>query len=108
MPNQGWKHTPSTENLARAQQAWLSCLTAFKAGRTNLLEIEKLELARGVQRYGIVAVEMACLGYQNQKTSEKWDPAQWVDIRRMFSADNVMAHINRGVMEFNKKKREAS
>lgn len=71
-------------------------LRFFKQGRT-LLDVEKFAIGRAIQSHGVAAVKLALSGARYEPGSEKFKPADWVDLNRYLDPKNFKRFIGYGV-----------
>lgn len=66
--------------------------------RRTLLETEKLAIGRAIQQYkSAKGVELALIGARYEPRSEKFNPADWVDLNRYLDPKNFKRFMGYGV-----------
>ena len=96
----GETRTSQTSNLgadiASVEEVFRETLRFFKQGRT-LLDTERMAIGRAIQAHGVKAVEFALCGARHEPKSEKFNPADWVDLNRYLDPKNFKRFLGYGV-----------
>lgn len=89
------KSIPLTKNLAKLCDQWQQILSFFGASR-SVFDWEAAEIGRAVQIYGAEAINLAFLGVKTEKKTERFDPAQYLSLKRVFDPLKIQRFINLG------------
>lgn len=89
-------HPIDSEAVKAAAEKWRDLLRHFKMGR-SLLPTEEVELGRAIQKHSLDAVILALEGGKAEPKDDKFDPANFVKLRRYLEPDNFERFLNLGV-----------
>jgi hypothetical protein len=81
--------------IEEAAEVFRETLRHFGQGR-SLLGTEKLQIGRAIQQHGLPAVKLVLVGAKHDPGSEKFRPADWVDLNRYLSAKNFQRLLGYG------------
>ena len=90
------------EQIAQACQEYERTLDYFKQTR-RLLECEKMALGRAIQAHGLEALLMALVGAKHEPKTERFDPADWVNLDRYLVTKNFKRFVGLGAKHIQRK-----
>lgn len=90
------KESDLKTEIEEASAVYRETLRHFKQARA-LLESERLAIGRAIQANGVGAVKLALLGPRTEPRSEKFNPADWVDLNRYLDSKNFKRFLGYGV-----------
>lgn len=86
------------EQVAKACGEFGRTLAHFGQPR-GLLEAEKFAIGRAIQVHGFEAVLMALIGARFEPKSDRFDPADWVNLDRYLMAKNFKRFVGLGAKQ---------
>lgn len=96
--------TDLKRDIMEAAGTWRDTLKYFGADRV-ILPHEHMTLGRAIQQYGKEAVIMALMGVRGQERSDRYNPAQYLSLNKVFDPRGFERFLNLGAQMTNARKK---
>lgn len=100
---------PSILEIQQCGSAWLETLAHFGVKRKDLMPHENMQISEAIMRLGFVPVLYALTGQRFEKPKDNFNPAEYLQVQRVFKHNNFDRFVNLASIEKEKqeKRKEA-